>query len=174
MRNKVMAQGKFSPMTTAQASMAKVTLPVYSEDQIATIKFMIEEEKLAGDLYEAFYAQNGLPIFQRIAASEDRHMQALVQQAQAAGLDVSDLLSLPAGQFANAELQSLYDQLLSVGSTSLEAALRVGQAVEQQDIADLTDTRVTLVGTPFERVYSQIESGSQHHLAAFEAYLAAW
>jgi hypothetical protein len=146
---------------------------VYTDEQVASLLFMIEEEKLAGDLYEAFYDQTGLLVFDRIASAEDRHMDALVNQAELAGLDIDGILALPAGEYLNPELQALYVDLLVAGSVSADAALAVGQQVEQADIADLTETMITVVGTPLEIVYSHLETGSTHHLAAFDSWLAA-
>lgn len=145
----------------------------YSDEQVASLLFMIEEEKLAGDLYEAFYEQTGLRVFGRIASAEDRHMDALVTQAELAGLDIDGILALPAGEYINPELQTLYDDLLGAGSVSADAALAVGQQVEQADIADLGEAMVAVIGTPLETVYSRLETGSAHHLAAFDFWLAA-
>lgn len=145
---------------------------VLSDDAIASLRFMIEEEKMAGDLYDAFYAQTGLTVFSRIAASEDKHMDALLKQADLAGLDVSDLLALPAGDYLDPAVQLLFDQLYASGSVSADAALAVGVAVEQTDIADLNSTLDAVAGTALVGVYSHLMNGSEHHLAAFETLLA--
>lgn len=142
----------------------------YTSDQIATLLFMIEEEKLAGDLYEVFYEQTQLPVFDRIAAAEDRHMDRLVAHAQKAGADVTAILALPAGQFVNPELQALYDELLQAGSQSAEAALAVGIQVEQDDIAALEAAIAEAAGTPLETVYSHLQTGSEQHLATFDLW----
>ena len=147
--------------------------PVYTQEVIDSLMFMIEEEKLAGDLYEQFYAQTGLSIFGKIAESEDRHMDALIDQALLAGIDVSGVISLPSGEYLNEDLQTMYGELLAAGSVSSDAALMVGQQVEQVDIADLEEIMITVVGTPLETIYSNLESGSAHHLAAFDYWLAA-
>ena len=145
--------------------------PVYSQESINTLLFMIQEEKLSGDLYQSFYEQTGITLFQRIATAEGRHLDALVVQATGAGVDVSSLIALPAGQYVNADLQDLYDQLIVTGSVSPEAALLVGQQVEMADIADLSNAMVSVVGTPLESVYSHLGVGSEHHLAAFNFWL---
>lgn len=152
---------------------AAVDVPAYTDEQIASLLYMIEEEKLAGDLYEAFYDQTGLLVFDRIASAEDRHMDAAIEQAVLAGLDIDGILALPAGEYINPELQALYVDLLAAGSISADAALAVGQQVEQADIADLNEALVTVVGTPLETLYSNLETGSTHHLAAFDFWLGA-
>lgn len=70
----------------------------YSQDDLAQLLYMIEEEKLAGDVYEALYAQTGMQVFDRIAASEDRHFDALLTQAQTLGLTVDGILALTEGE----------------------------------------------------------------------------
>ena len=55
------------------------TLPVQelSADEKKGLLLMREEEKLARDVYMALYKQWRLPIFSNIAASEQRHMDAI-------------------------------------------------------------------------------------------------
>lgn len=143
----------------------------YSEESIAQLLFMIEEEKFAGDLYQAFYEQTDIIAFANIAASEDRHMAAMVDQAQSIGLDIDALLALPAGDYQNEDLDALYLQLLETGSASTQAALEVGVLVESTDIADLEQASIGLVGTPLGTAYEHLLDGSTAHLAAFEALL---
>ncbi len=147
------------------------SMPTYPDAAIDTLLYMIQEEKLAGDLYQNFYEQTGLTVFNRIAKAEDRHMSALVSHAQKIGIDVDALLSLPEGKFANTELQVIYDGLLATGSVSPEAALGVGKMVEQADIADLEDAMVSVVGTRLDKVYGGLLAGSQQHFDAFDYWL---
>ncbi len=151
---------------------ATPALPAMTEDAIASLRFMIEEEKMAGDLYEAFFDQTGLTVFSNIAASEDRHLDALLKQADRAGIDVSDLIALPAGQYADPALQDLYGELLAAGSLSTDAALAVGREVELVDITDLNAAMTDVAGTTLVGVYSHLLAGSENHLAAFDFYLA--
>ncbi|MBF0255236.1 MAG: DUF2202 domain-containing protein [Gammaproteobacteria bacterium] len=138
-----------------------------------SLLFMIEEEKLAGDLYQAFYAQTGLEIFGRIAQSEDRHYNALIRQAERADLNLEALQALGEGEFVNTDLQLLYNQMLAEGSISAEAALAVGQAIEQADIADLQGSLESLQSPALIGVYSRLLAGSENHLSAFDSWLVA-
>jgi hypothetical protein len=149
----------------------KAKQAAYSDEAINDLLFMIQEEKLAGDLYENFYAQTGLKVFLNIAKSEDKHMASLVKQAEKAGIDVDSLLALPAGEFTDTDLQGLYDSLLVQGSVSADAALEVGKLVEETDIADLNVAKVLVIGTPLEKVYGSLLAGSEQHFDAFDAWL---
>lgn len=145
----------------------------YSPEATRTLRFMTEEEKLAGDLYEIFYAQIGLKPFGNIMKSEDQHLSALVTQAKLAGIDVSDLTSLPKGQFQNPGLQSLYGTLLATGSKSSFAALTVGKQIEIKDIADLDAAMAGLSATSsLYATYGNLRNGSNNHLNAFNNWLA--
>jgi hypothetical protein len=145
----------------------------YSPEANNNLRFMIEEEKLAGDLYEIFYTQTGLKPFGNIMKSEDQHYSALVTQAGVAGLDVSDLTSLSKGQFKDPALQSLYSNLLTAGSKSSFAALTVGKNVELKDIADLDISMAEISSSSsLYSTYGNLRNGSNNHLRAFNTWLA--
>lgn len=144
----------------------------YSPDDLAQLLYMIEEEKLAGDVYEALYAQTGMQVFDRIAASEDRHFDALLTQAQTLGLAVDGILALPEGQYTSPQLQSLYDDLMLAATASAVAALEVGVAIETTDMVDLQAASANLDGTALGDVYANLLMGSAQHLSAFENLLA--
>lgn len=144
----------------------------YDDAAIATLLFMLEEEKLAGDIYEAFYDMYGLKIFDNIAQSEDNHFDALLAQAEALGLDVDEFVFEDAGTFVDPELQDMYDTLLAEGSLSLTDALEVGVLIEETDIIDISDAIEGVEGTVLADVYQNLLDGSLNHLDAFESVLA--
>lgn len=147
------------------------TVMTYSQANLDALIYMIEEEKLAGDIYDAFYEQTGLRVFDKIGDAEDQHMATLIAQAEIAGLNLDTVLSLPEASYSKPELQALYDTLLATGSVSTTAALEVGVAIELTDIADLELAVVDLVGTPLGTAYVNLLNGSNNHLAAFEGWL---
>ena len=142
---------------------------VLDAEAAAGLVYMIEEEKMARDLYDTFFEQTGSVVFDRISTSEQKHMDSLLAVADNAGIDVSGV-SVTVGVFSNAVIQALYDTLLAQGSVSADAAYDVGVLVEQTDIADLetysSDTEIGIVGT----VYAHLELASERHLAAFSQY----
>ncbi|CUH79104.1 DUF2202 domain-containing protein [Tropicibacter naphthalenivorans] len=147
------------------------TTVTYSDEAVDELLFMIEEEKLAGDIYDAFYDMYGIRIFSNIAASEDKHFDALIAQAETIGLDVDQFVFAETGQFEDPDLQDMYDSLLAEGAESLTAALEVGAAIEAKDIEDIAAAAELVEGTALADVYQNLLAGSANHLAAFDALL---
>lgn len=140
-------------------------------DDRATVLYILEEEKMAGDLYEIFQQQTGLSVFGNIAKSEDRHFNAMLKQAEKLGLDVDEIVFKPAGSYVNDEVQQMYDDLLAQGSQSAIDALEVGRYIEQTDATDLREAMDDVAGTQLARVYGNLLDGSLNHLDAFDALL---
>ena len=102
-------------------------------EQAEDLLYMLEEEKLAGDLYEQLATQTGLSVFSRIAESEDRHFNALLRVAERSDLAVDAITGLPSGEYANTDLQEamlgledsalgrVYSHLLEGSERHLEA-----------------------------------------------------
>ncbi|WP_323770372.1 DUF2202 domain-containing protein [Antarctobacter sp.] len=158
--------------TPAVASVGTTEVEVaYSDEVVAELLYMIEEEKLAGDVYETFYDIYGLKIFASIGASEDRHFDALVSQADAMGIDTDQFVFAETGSFDDPELQELYDTLIETGSASLTSALEVGAAIETKDIVDIAAAMEDVEGTVLAGVYANLLAGSENHLVAFEGLL---
>lgn len=156
------------------ASLSSASAQTYSTEALADLRFMIEEEKLAGDVYRVFGSlYPTIMPFQNIPKSETTHYNALVGQANGIGLDVSDLTSLSAGHYLSTDLQSLYGTLVAYGSTSSFAALTVGRDIELKDIDDLNlaMSRIPTTSSLYT-VYGNLLSGSNKHLNAFNNWLA--
>jgi len=135
--------------------------------QRSTLQANALEEKLAHDLYTEFAARFDDPVFDRIAASETRHLEAL--RTLLARYDITDpTAGLAAGGFSDPTVKAAYDRLLAEGLTGEPAALGVGRTVETTDIADLRAAAEGLTAPDVQRVYQQLLGASQQHLAAFE------
>ena len=139
---------------------------VLSASEIAGLQYMREEEKLAHDLYAAFYEIWGIPVFSRIAASETTHTEAVLHLLDRYGIEDAAQASAP-GVFLDPDLQSLFDTLLAQGTRSLEDALRAGALVEEVDIQDLVDRMAQTDEAEIQRVYASLMAGSENHLSAF-------
>ncbi|NLV75155.1 MAG: DUF2202 domain-containing protein [Chloroflexi bacterium] len=134
--------------------------------------YLAQEEKLAQDLYVEFAKAWDVPIFARIASSELTHAAASARALEALGL-TNPSADLPAGQFADPDLQALYDSLLAKGLESLTAALEVGVTIEETDIADLTAAAEASSDAGLTQLYANLARGSSNHLRAFSRQLDA-
>jgi hypothetical protein len=161
-----------TPVETAEGETAisGISSGALSDDEIAGLVFMREEEKLAHDVYLTLYEQWGQRTFANIANSEQSHTDAIKALLDAYGLD-DPAAERGVGDFADPDLQALYDQLLAEGSASLDAALRVGAAIEEIDILDLEQRIVLTDEVEIIRVYENLIAGSENHLRAFTSVI---
>lgn len=137
-----------------------------SAAEAATLIFMREEEKLARDVYLTFYEMWQLPLFQNIANSEQTHMDNLLRLLDR--YDLPDPVQQnPVGVFADADLQTLYDEMTAQGSQSLLDALRVAAALEEIDILDLQAGAAETDKADIQTTYLNLIAGSENHLRAF-------
>ncbi len=135
-------------------------------DELATLPFMREEEKLARDVYIFLYNKWGLTIFNNISASEQTHMNAVLMLLNK--YNITDPVgSNGYGVFTNPVLQNLYTQLTAQGSLSTLEALKVGATIEDLDIYDLKIALAKVDNQDITLVYNNLMKGSRNHLRSF-------
>ena len=159
-------------VTANEAPSAAGTPEVLGEAEADGLVFMREEEKLARDVYRTLGEIWDTPIFSNIAVSEQRHMDAILGLINTYGLD-DPMYAETVGLFENQELQAMYDDLVDMGSESVEAALEVGAIIEEVDIADLEEYLAETTSEDITRVYENLLRGSRNHLRAFVSQLEA-
>lgn len=136
-------------------------------ESIEGLLYMREEEKVARDVYIALGNRWNLPVFKNISRSEQRHMDALLVLIERYGL-TDPIGGNKEGIFANAELQTMYDDLIAKGSQSIKDAFQAGVMIEETDIKDLDEQLSTLSEeSDIAYVYRNLKRGSENHLAAF-------
>lgn len=162
-----------TPTAAASAPVVEVVDPQPGETTLpavdattASLLFMIEEEKLAHDVYVTLGDLWGGRIFTNIAASESTHQGQVFTLLEAR--DLGDPRSSEIGVFTDDTLQALYDDLIAMGSESRDAAMQVGVTIEEKDIADLATAITAEDEADVIAVYERLISGSENHLAAFE------
>jgi len=143
---------------------------VLSEEEVAGLLEMREEEKLAHDVYVTFYETYKYVVFNNISKSETAHTSAVLYLINGFGL--ADPALEGVGEFTNETFQALYPTLIDMGSASLIDALKVGALIEETDIADLENQLETTTNEAILRVYGNLLRGSTFHLKAFSAVLA--
>jgi hypothetical protein len=129
------------------------------------MKYMMEEEKLAYDVYVTLYEQFGLATFNNIAKSELSHMNAVSKLLEK--YSVENTASTTLGVFNHEHLQSLYNALIAQGSWSLVDALKVGATIEDVDIYDLEDFMEKTENEDIHSVFDFLDCGSRNHLRSF-------
>jgi hypothetical protein len=135
----------------------------------AQLLYLIEEEKLAHDVYSAMFDLWGAKVFGNILQSEESHQSQVLTVMTAHG--IADVRSTKLGVFKNTELQSLYTQLIAKGSKTTVDAFEVGVAIEELDIADLTEMLSTAKDADVIAMMERLRSGSENHLRAFNNQL---
>ena len=137
-----------------------------SDPEKNALLFMREEEKLARDVYNAMYNQWSVRIFTNIAQAEQRHMDAVLCLLNKYQL-TDPVGNNAAGVFQNAQLQTLYNNLMAEGKQTKSAAFTVGAKIEDVDIADLMKLKPSMDNADIRAVFDELTRGSRNHLRAF-------
>ena len=131
--------------------------------------YLIEEEKLAHDVYTVLGETWGGNTFSNILGSETSHQDQVLNLLNSYGL--TDPRSSEIGVFVNPDLQALYDQLIAQGMTSQAEAYKVGVLIEETDITDLTKAINSTSDATIVATLEKLRSASESHLAAFSKKL---
>jgi hypothetical protein len=153
-----------------RTTLGELSTGTLSDAETAGILYMREEEKLAHDVYSLLFEQWNLPIFANIASSEQTHTTAVKMLIDR--YELEDPATDAPGTFSNAEIQALYDALVTEGSTSVRDALVVGAVIEEIDLLDLQDRIAGTDNEDIRLVYENLMKGSRNHLRAFVSTLA--
>ncbi|MFC9917175.1 DUF2202 domain-containing protein [Agromyces binzhouensis] len=151
-----------TPATEASVDPA----PEDADDTAAALRYLIEEEKLAHDVYLVLGDLWDARVFANITASETTHQELVAPLLSARGIE--DPRADEVGVFADPDLQALYDELVERGSTSLDEAIQVGIAIEEKDLADLGAAIAAEDESAVISVLERLFAGSENHLASFE------
>jgi hypothetical protein len=142
------------------------TLYEISPEEIAGLIHMRIEEKLARDVYTTFGNLYNYKAFLNIKLAEQNHMNAVKRMLDKYSIP-DPIVSDEVGVFPDSVFQNLYNQFIAQGNVSLYEALVVGKTIEELDIADL-EAQLLIVDSPdIIRLYTNLKTGSENHLAAF-------
>ena len=154
------------PNETGVETSTKIVAKDESADLLA---FLIEEEKLAHDIYQELGAIWGSQVFSNILQSETGHQDQVL--ALLAARQIDDPRSTAIGVFDDPDLQKLYDQLLAKGKLSITDAFEVGVIVEERDIADITEMLAGTLDADVIATLERLRNASENHLRAFNRQL---
>lgn len=144
-----------------------------SEAEMKGLLQMREEEKLARDVYLTLYQDWEHRIFQNIAHSEQRHMDAVKTLLDKYGM-IDPVIDDTVGVFSDPKIQNLYYELVQRGRISLVHSLQVGALIEDLDIFDLKELIQTADNVDIKTVFQNLMKGSRNHLRAYVGQLSAY
>jgi hypothetical protein len=160
------AEASSSPEVSASPKAPVVDKGIATADATESqLVYLIEEEKLAHDVYTAMFDLWGSRVFGNILKSEETHQSQVLTVMNTR--DIADPRKTQLGVFGNNELQDLYNQLIAKGSKSALDAYEVGVAIEELDIDDLTKMLATAKDADVIAMMENLRKGSENHLRAF-------
>jgi hypothetical protein len=148
---------------------ASAAVPYASPTLKAQLRYIVEEEKLARDVYTILAAQAYTPRLANIARAEQIHMNEAAAVLKTYGI-WNPTLNRAAGVFYNKDLAALYKSLVAKGTQSIADAYAVGVLIEERDIADLVKMAEGVTQTDILFMINSLRAGSMNHLNAFKRY----
>jgi hypothetical protein len=174
LKNSVLSRKKVSTLLAAALFGALALAPVASAvtpttlttTQKAQLKYLVEEEKLARDVYTYLSAQVTTRKFSNIARSEQTHMNYMSTLITKYKLSNPTTGKAP-GVFVNKDIQGLYNALTAEGGVGLIEAYGVGVKVETHDIATLNKVLANPMPDDVKIALELLLAASYNHLEAF-------
>ena len=151
----------------AQTTAVLPTTSDLTQDEIQSLIHMRQLEKLARDVFLFLYQKWPDSIFNTIASSEQRHMDAIKTLLDKYEID-DPITNDSIGFFEDPDLTELFANLVDQGNRSLLDALIVGATLEDLEIYNLDEALSDIVVNPdIIKVYTHLTNGSENHLRAF-------
>jgi hypothetical protein len=147
-------------------SLATAATPTVSATVKAQLIYLIQEEKLARDVYAALANSTSINKFGNITKSEQTHVDQLRVIFKTYGIK-DPTVTLKVGVFVDKKLTALYKTLMTKGALSSADAIAVGVLIEQTDIKDLNTLSKSVTQADIKLVLANLLKGSENHLAAF-------
>jgi hypothetical protein len=146
---------------------SQAATPTVSATVKAQLLYLVEEEKLARDVYAALDAVSISPKFKNISGAEQTHMDYISALLVTYGIK-NPTIGKKAGVFTNKSLAALYKTLVTKGKKSSIDALQVGILIEEKDLADLATLSKSITQTDIKTAVAFLKKGSENHLRAFK------
>ncbi len=154
--------------TIALTPVATAAIPTtLTTSQKAQLKFLVEEEKLARDVYTYLSTKVTTRKFSNIARSEQTHMNYLATLLTKYKVWNPTTNRKP-GVFFNTEIQALYKSLTVEGAAGLSQAYGVGVKIEESDIGAIEDLLLESLPVDVRAVLELLLAASNNHLEAFQ------
>lgn len=158
------AAKKAAPKVQMPAAVPGATI---SKDVTKMLTLLVQDEKLARDVYNLAAAKYPDRVFSNIAGSEATHLAAVRRLLKRYGV-ADPTAGGKAGAFPDRDVQGLYDQLAAQVRSGRDAAVQAGIVVEKADIADLQKLLAMTAPADVKTVMGSLLAASERHLAAFQ------
>jgi hypothetical protein len=145
----------------------QASTPTVSSTVKTQLIYLVQEEKLARDVYAALATSGISRKFSNITPAEQTHMTALAATMKNYGI-ADPTAGLKSGIFKDSSLAQLYKTLMAKARLSSTDAISVGILIEQTDIADINKLLKSVTQSDLLATLHLLLSGSQRHLAAFQ------
>ncbi len=133
---------------------------------------LAEETKLARDVYDALGDKWGQQIFTNFQQAKEKQLQQIKKLINQRGLDLpKSVVEDEHGFFTDPQLQKWYGNLVTEGSTSLEAALKVGAMIGESEISNLQAGLEVEIDEKETTLLKNLLNASQNHLRALHKNL---
>ena len=133
---------------------------------------MVQEEKLAHDVYITLAEKWNLQVFYNISKAETQHQSAIENLLQRYEIE-NPVDRKKIGEFADDKFTQLYNNLIEQGSKSEIDALKVGATIEDLDIDDLNNYLKEIDNQDIIQTFTLLKRGSENHLRAFSNQLSS-
>ncbi len=141
-----------------------------SDQELYYLNKMVQEEKLARDVYAYFGEKYNQPSFNLIAEAEERHMEAVSAIFERYGLE-NPVTDLAPGEFKDPNMKALFEDLIERGSIDLGQAYLVSATIEDMDINDLKECLSGVDNQDIRFVFQNLQKGSRNHMRAFSTMM---
>jgi hypothetical protein len=161
----ILTAALFGALALAPAATA-ATPTTLTATQKSQLKFLVEEEKMARDVYTYLSTQVTTRKFSNIARSEQTHMNYMATLLTKYKV-WNPTTNRKAGVFYNVDIQAMYNALIAEGGAGIVEAYGVGVKVEETDIASLQELLLKPMPVDVKATVDLLLAASYNHLEAF-------
>ena len=154
-----------SVLTMTGLSFSFAATSTTNSKTIANLKYILEEEKLAYDVYAYYFAKGGMPKYKDIQGAELQHMNMVRAGMKAYGIK-DTTPSLKAGVYHYKDLTAIYKKLTAV--IDKKSPYLTGVNVEIDDIKKIDAMLPETTEADLTALLKNLKSQSNMHIDYFK------
>ena len=137
-----------------------------TDDEMKSIKYMREKEKLGRDFYEQMTAKYDIKPFKSIAVTKQDNMDALKDLLDKFSIE-DPVKSNDPGTYTSEKLTSMYKRLTEKAEISQTDALKSGAEIEELDIKTLDTYISKTTNTDIKDEFTKLQKAAESNLKMF-------